>query len=1768
MASLDNRIEALQQRLTALRQSAAEAGQAQTVLQDAIDDLQHIHEAVNAERADRQRIEQALRERESLLRIYVEHTPSAVAIFDREMRYLLISQRWLYDYRLGEQDVIGRSHYEIFPEIPERWKAIHRRCLNGAVERCDADPFPRLDGAVDWVRWEIHPWYTGDGTIGGIIVFSEVITGQVEAQKALRESEFSLKRSQAIAHVGHWTWDTQINTVAWSDEMYRIFGIDREAFTGNLDEVINAAIHPDDKARVLQSNAAVINEQRPEILEYRVVWSDGSVRHVSAQPGESLCDSAGNIVRLSGIVQDITERKQAEQALRDSETRFRALIEQAPIAIAMSRDLKFVYANPKFLEMYGFSTIDELIGQPIVERVAPEHRAEFEARAKRREQNLPAEIKYETVAARKDGSTFYILASVSRVALADGPATLGFFQNISERKQAELALQASERKLRRFIEQSPTGVVLTDETGHVVEWNDSQERITGMKRADVLGKYLWDIQHQCLPEAQRTAEAYREIKNKFQEFLRTGVLTWPFNRAEIEIQRPDGSAAIIHSVVSAIQAESGYVAAGLISDLTEQKRAEQALRESEARLRLIVENSPDHIFYQDCTLRYIWSAKPPQGVGIQGMLGKTDFDLFGKAEAERLAAIKRRVLQTGIGEHTEGHLNLMGRDYYYEAFYEPRRETSGQIIGLVAYVRDISERKRAEIAEREQRILSEALRDTTASLTSTLDSETVMDRILDNIGRVIPCDAVNILIIEGDICRLRYWRGANRVHKAACERHNIPLNAPDLQQMLRTDRPILIPDTTVFPGWVNPLVRSHVAVPLRVQNQVIGFLNLDSYQPSFFDESHAGKLQIFADQAAVAIQNAHLYGQLSDHAAELEVRVRQRTVELLQAKEHVEAVLNSSSDGIILVNRETGVQQTNPAFNALFACAPNDYQHVPLEALVAAESVLLVQHAFDTTIMRGTINRLEVRARRKDGTTFDAEIGLSPVTDGGAVLSTAVCILHDVTERKQAQQALAEERNLLRSLIDTIPDYIYVKDTQHRLVLYNAACRLFDDDARRGIGKTDVDFLPPDMATNFRAKEEAVLAGEALIDQEEQTLNEQDNPIWVSTTKAPLRNINGEIVGLVGISRDITTRKRDEAALRVSEERWREAQQMLRTILDTIPVRVFWKDRNSVYLGCNRLFAQDIGLESPEDVVGKSAFDLPIFAGYAADYVAHDRAVLQTGTPHLRYEQSLPTVDGKDLWALTSKVPLRDSQGNITGVLGMYIDITERKQAEEMRQRYAAEVEDLYNNAPCGYHSLDENGIFVRINDTALRWLGYTREEVVGKLHITDLLTSRGVQAFQTSFPQFKVRGWVNDREYELVRKDGSRLTVLLSSTAIYDEQGQYVMDRATYFDITALQQAQVALQESEARFRGYFELPLVGMAVTSPEKDWLQVNDKLCEMLGYSRDELVQKSWVELTHPDDAVLDLEQFEQVLAGQFDDYSLDKRYYRKDGQIIYASITTRAVRDINRQISYFVTLVQDITARKHLEDELRRALDREKELNELKTRFVSLVSHEFRTPLSSIQLASELLQRYHHKMTDDQRIARMVGIQTEVRHMVRLLNDVLTISRIERGKLVFNPAPLDVVVCCQDLVETAQAVTDTHRFVFTATGDCPIHNADSELLQHILTNLINNAVKYSPVGKSIYLNVDCQAEQVMFKVRDEGIGIPIVDQLHIFESFYRAGNIGQIGGTGLGLAIVKQMVERHGGDVTFESEVGIGTTFTVTIPTNIPAGQDHEKPAPY
>ncbi len=236
------------------------------------------------------------------------------------------------------------------------------------------------------------------------------------------------------------------------------------------------------------------------------------------------------------------------------------------------------------------------------------------------------------------------------------------------------------------------------------------------------------------------------------------------------------------------------------------------------------------------------------------------------------------------------------------------------------------------------------------------------------------------------------------------------------------------------------------------------------------------------------------------------------------------------------------------------------------------------------------------------------------------------------------------------------------------------------------------------------------------------------------------------------------------------------------------------------------------------------------------------------------------------------------------------------------------------------------------------------------------------------------------------------------------------------------------------------------------------------------------------------------------------------------------------------------------------EEVSRALEKERELGELKTRFISMASHEFRTPLATILSSAELLERYSHKWTADKMVEHLHRIQTATQNMTVLLEDVLLVGKAEAGKLEFTPAAMNLDKFCRDMMEELQlGLGAKHSLVLTVEGDGTAAYMDEKLLRHILSNLLSNAIKYSPPGSEVYLGLTCQAGQASLVIRDQGIGIPPADRARLFEAFHRAGNVKNIPGTGLGLAIVKKSVDVHGGTIVVDSQVGVGTSFTISLP---------------
>ncbi|QLE43890.1 hybrid sensor histidine kinase/response regulator [Nostoc sp. C052] len=261
-----------------------------------------------------------------------------------------------------------------------------------------------------------------------------------------------------------------------------------------------------------------------------------------------------------------------------------------------------------------------------------------------------------------------------------------------------------------------------------------------------------------------------------------------------------------------------------------------------------------------------------------------------------------------------------------------------------------------------------------------------------------------------------------------------------------------------------------------------------------------------------------------------------------------------------------------------------------------------------------------------------------------------------------------------------------------------------------------------------------------------------------------------------------------------------------------------------------------------------------------------------------------------------------------------------------------------------------------------------------------------------------------------------------------------------------------------------------------------------------------------------------------------------------------------IQRLVRAIRYAIERSEILNQLRESEERTRQALAKEQELNELKSNFVAMVSHEFRTPMTTIRTAVDILEYNSDKLTDERRTKYFDRIQNAINQMLHLLNEILFLSKTEAAKLEYKPTLLNLENFCSELTDILQINAGSqHSIIFTCQGKSTQAQMDEDLLNCILTNLISNAIKYSPQHSTIWFDLICQDRLATFQVKDRGMGIPLKDQARLFQTFYRASNVGVIQGTGLGLTIVKKCVELHGGHIQLESEQGVGTTVIVTLP---------------
>lgn len=281
---------------------------------------------------ERKQLENTLRESEERLSLFIEHAPVSLAMFDREMRYLAVSRRWIMDYRLSEGDIIGRSHYAISPEISERWKAAHQLGLAGEVVKTEEDKFERADGSIQWLHWEIYPWHINNGAIGGIIIFSEDITERKQLENTLRESELRFRQIAETIHEVFFLRDANKHSMLYVSPAYEgIWGRPREDLYQASSSFLDT-IHPDDRARVVAGMELQRRGQQVEAV-YRIIRPDHKIRWIRSQTFP-VFDTHGTLSRIAGAASDITEQVRYENQLKRLSQRLVAVLDNERARIA------------------------------------------------------------------------------------------------------------------------------------------------------------------------------------------------------------------------------------------------------------------------------------------------------------------------------------------------------------------------------------------------------------------------------------------------------------------------------------------------------------------------------------------------------------------------------------------------------------------------------------------------------------------------------------------------------------------------------------------------------------------------------------------------------------------------------------------------------------------------------------------------------------------------------------------------------------------------------------------------------------------------------------------------------------------------------------------------------------------------------------------------------------------------------------------------------------------------------------------------------------------------------------------------------------------------------------------------------------------------------------------------------------------------------------------------------------------------------------------
>jgi len=1303
-------------------------------------------------------------------------------------------------------------------------------------------------------------------------------------------------------------------------------------------------------------------------------------------------------------------------------------------------------------------------------------------------------------------------------------AELESTQSVYKRLAEEL--RHGEDLFRSMADSANDAILVLDEQGTVIYINQTGELLFGQSADEVIGRRL----HETL-----IPERFRNLSSKsFAAHSAAGMQGMLGTVREFQALRKNGVEFPVEVSISAIESGERTYYITFCRDITERKRAEEELRESQQRYRNLVENLNDVVFTLDPLGRFAYlspSIELITGYKAEEIIGQPFTHLVHPDDVPGLLAGFERALE---GQQEPFEFRVIDKDgepTYVRMSSRPLFK-NGDLIGTTGVMADISGRKEAEEeVARHRDNLEELVEERTREL----------EEATEHLRR-----------------SEKYYRSLIR-------------NAPDMIDIL---------DEKLTVRW-GSLSAGHIT----------GYAPEDIYGHSIFDYVHPDDIPAsreLLDQAlkspgtphSIVVRFRHKDGSYHIHetiatnlledAAVKGIVLNSRDItervsldeELRRSERYFRVLIENAYDIIAVLNEDGTMGYLSPSLERISGFKQEERLRENALQFFHPDDLPRVMEAFARGLQQpGHTDVVEYRWQHKDGSWHWQEAIATNLLEDPAVRGIVVNA-RDITDRKKAEEALRESEERYRSLVETSPDCIIMVDLEGKILMVNGSgLRLFGcSDPSEMVGKSFTDFMLSEEISKARAPLEKQM--DLLETPIELTSVRPDGSRFISESNSRLlKNAQGDPIGFISITRDVTERKRAELALRDSEERYR-------SLVETSPDCIILANLEGKLLMVNRSGVELFGYKDEEEIMGMSLLDF---------LVPEERVrVKEIMSDESRAEQRAATgeyamlrKDGTHFYGEVVASLVKDAEGRPVGFLGISRDITDRKIAEQALRESEEKLKSIFLVAPVGIGVVSPQRVILDVNERICDMTGYSREELVGK-------NARMLYESEDDFAEAGRELYGEGTRIETAsletrwrRKGGTIMNVLISSTPL-DLGDSRPAGIFTILDITDRKRAEERLIKLNECFLSLGTDPLENIKrFVLTGKDILEA-----DMVRYGRVEKGDFLVFSSLHPDKGFQPLKRVDDYLcyylmstgaSGPVTSSDVDANIMERDPDVRargFRSFLFFPIRVQGENTGCFNMLDMEDKEYTKMEMDtmalLGRAIGIEEErhaFNESLRDFVDIASHELRHPVALLVGFTETLESHGAEMDELTKQEVVDAIRQSTMRISTMVEGLQKVSLAERERLVSYKRPIDLVPLFERVLREMRQKLPGRTFSLAVSGEKIECKVDPERIHDLLVILLDNAIKYSPKGSEVMLSAEVAGGEIIVTVLDQGIGVPAEHRDKVFDRFYQVeeAQYHSTPGLGLGLFLARQVVEAHGGRIWHEEREGGGSAFRFTLP---------------